>query len=148
LVIGQATRIEVEEKVGSPARVDRVPPRGIASELLLIYPNLDPMGETVVSIDPSTNVTGHVYVDVHGTTLERVIDRFGDRYSTQRYSPDPCDAADEAVPVGLVEDPDGAIYYLEYRDSGIAVSLDTQTGMPVYIRYYAEAPGKQSSACK
>jgi hypothetical protein len=146
IAIGTATRADVERAFGNPVRVDRVPIGDGSFALDLVYPTIDPLGVSIITIDSTTSIVIHAYVEVRGTALETIVERFGEDYTIGRYSPDPR-TDKEAVPIGLIEDPDGEIEYLEFRKVGVAISLDT-TGTPRYVQYYAKPIAGEREPCK
>jgi hypothetical protein len=76
---------------------------------------------------------------------EDAIKHFGPDYLLTRYDFDSCLGDEESAP--LFESPSGSVVYIEYRQRGIAISVNG-VGKVNEIQYINEPIGAESSKCK
>jgi hypothetical protein len=86
-------------------------------------------------------------IDIHPKDLkqEQAITHFGSEYVLTRYDFDSCLGDEESAP--LFESPTGAVLFIEYRQRGIAIAVDSQ-GKVNEISYVSEPVGAAASKCK
>jgi hypothetical protein len=146
LTMGRSNVAEMRRVFGVPKRSE-VFNRGKSSpEVWYYYDGIWEFPGTLrVIVDKTRNTVQAV--DIHPKDLrkEQAIKHFGSDYLVTQYDFDLCLGDEESAP--LFESPNGAVIFIEYRERGIAIAVDSH-GKVNEISYVSEPIGAASSKCK
>jgi hypothetical protein len=148
LKMGKSSRADVLRVLGEPKRVDTPadqPPNDLHSEVWYVYDGGGEFpGELTVVIDKRTDVLLGIDLSPDNLAKEDAVKHFGPDYILTRYDFDECLGNEESAP--LYESPNGSLLEVEYRQRGIAISLDDD-GKVNTISYVSKPIGSQQSRC-
>ncbi len=102
-------------------------------------------GKLTVVVDKSSGTINSIDLYPENLSKEEAIKHFGENYIITRYAFDECLGDEESSPV--YESPDGPLISIEYRERGIALSVDEQSTV-TRISYVKEPLGTTESKCK
>ena len=149
LMIGKSNRLDMLRVLGEPKGIEKPPDQTEADEnpeVWYLYDSTEKIaGELTVVVDELTNIVLAVYLYPQNWTKADAIKHFGPNFILTRYDFDSCLGNEESAPV--YESASGSMLELEYRDRGIAISLN-EDGKVDTILYLRKALGTTQSRCK
>ena len=146
LTMGRSKGAEVRKKFGEPKRSQLINKGKSNEEVWYEYDDApDFPGSLRVIVDRRNDTIQAI--DIHPKDLkqEQAITHFGSEYVLTRYDFDSCLGDEESAP--LFESPTGAVLFIEYRQYGIAIAVNSQ-GKVNEISYVSEPVGAAASRCK
>jgi hypothetical protein len=102
-------------------------------------------GSLTVVVDKITDTIQEVDMYPKALRKEVAIKHFGPDYIITRYDFDLCLGDEESAP--LFESPSGSVISIEYRERGIALTVDNE-GRVDHISYVSRPIGAATSKCK
>jgi hypothetical protein len=148
LTAGKSKGTDVLRILGEPKRQDRLVDQSLGEsnpEVWYLYDTAGEFaGELTVVIEKRTDVVSRIDLNPDNLSKADVVKHFGPDYILTRYDFDDCLGNEESAP--LYESPNGPLLEIEYRQSGIAVSVD-EAGRVKTISYVSKPIGAQESKC-
>jgi hypothetical protein len=148
LTVGKSNRLDMLRVLGEPKSVE-VPDQTGAEENLeawYVYDRTEKIaGELTVVVDERTNIVLAIDLQPHNLSKVDAVKHFGPDYIVTRYAFDDCLGDEESAP--LYESASGPILEFEYRQRGIAVSIN-EDGKVNTISYVSKPLGSPKSKCK
>lgn len=146
LTMGRSGLAEVLRIFGPPKETELFDEGTSKPEVWYHYEgSWDFRGTLRVVVDKATNTVRAVDMLPTDLKMEEAIKHFGPDYIVTRYDFDSCLGDEESAP--LFESSNGSVVFIEYRQRGIAISVDG-TGNVNEVRYVSEPIGAESSKCK
>jgi len=148
LIVGKSTRADVLRVLGEPKRIDKPPDQTSNAqdpEVWYVYDNRGEIaGSLTVVIDKRTNVVLRIDLSPENLSKDEAVKHFGPHYILTRYNFDECLGSEESAP--LYESANGALLEIEYRQRGIALSIN-ENGKVNTISYVSKPIGAAESKC-
>lgn len=146
LTMGRSNIAEMKRVFGAPKRSEVFNKGKSNPEVWYYYDGIWEFPGTLRVVVNKTRNTIQA-VDIHPQDLskEEAIKHFGPDYVITRYDFDLCLGDEESAP--LFESPRGSVLFIEYRQRGIAISVDSHDKVND-ISYVSEPIGAASSKCK
>lgn len=147
LTMGKSTLIEMLRLLGAPKRSETFNDGKSYSQVWYYYDsNSEFPGTLRVVVDKTKNIVRAVDIQPKDDlSREGAIKHFGQDYLITRYDFDSCLGDEESAP--LFESPSGAVIFIEYRQRGIAISVNGYDKVND-ISYVSEPIGAETSKCK
>jgi hypothetical protein len=147
LVMGEAKVVDLLRAIGEPRERSDLSGVGDKNHVLYFYDGSREIpGKIVIMVDKKSQTVINVEIRPENYRQSDIIRIFGDNCVLTRYTlreDCPGDTFDGGMPI---EDPDGNIEVLEYRDRGIAVFLEDETVESV--SYQSEPLAADPKKCK
>ena len=149
LTAGKSKRADVVRVLGEPKRLDTPEgqrPEDPDPEIWYVYERGGEFpGALTVVIDKRSEVVLRIDLNPDNLSKDDAIKHFGPDYILTRYDFDECLGTEEAAP--LYESANGSLLSVEYRQRGIAASVNEE-GKVNTISYVSEPVGARESKCK
>lgn len=146
LRMGRSSVAEMRRILGAPKRSEAFNDGKSYSEVWYYYDSIWEFPGTLrVVVDKTKNIVRAVDIQPKDLSKEEAIKGFGQDYVITRYDFDSCLGDEESAP--LFESPSGAVIFIEYRQRGIAISVNGYDKVND-IRYVGEPIGAATSKCK
>ena len=147
LTAGKSTRVDVLRVLGEPKRMDTPAdqtPEEPNPEVWYVYDRGGEFaGDLTIVIDKRRDIV--LRIDLNPVDLSKEeVKHFGQDYILTRYDFDDCLGNEESAPV--YESANGSLREVEYRQRGIAISVD-DNGKVNTISYVSKPIGAQQSRC-
>ena len=149
LTIGKSKRADVLRVLGEPQRQDTPvgqSPKDPNPEVWYVYKGAaEFLGDLTVVIEKRTGVVARIDLSPEDLSKADAIKHFGPDYILTRYAFDECLGDEESAPI--YESPTGQLLEIEYRQRGIAVSVN-EAGKVNTISFVSKPLGALASKCK
>jgi hypothetical protein len=146
LTMGRSNVQEMRRVLGAPKRSEVFNDGKSNPEVWYYYGGASEFPGTLrVIVNKSSNTIQAVDIQPQDLSKEEAIKHFGPDYVITRYDFDSCLGDEESAP--LFESPSGSVIFIEYRQRGIAIAVDSN-GKVNEITYVSEPIGAESSKCE
>ena len=145
LTMGKSKVADMRRVLGAPTRIERFNQDKSNPQVWYHYDVKWEFPATLRVIVDKTRTVREVHLLPNYLTKEEAIKHFGRDYVVTRYDFDSCRGNEEAAP--LFESPTGNVLNIEYRQRGIALSVNAD-GNINEISYVSGPVGAVASKCK